>query len=216
MSQNKVLSNSKVIGLAGQMRNGKDVVSDYLAPKLNWERGAFAKSVKQVFMETFDVSWDFIEEWKVKNEIPPGFDMPMRQGLQFIGDGFRTIQGSIWIELMFRRLKAPTVISDVRYINELTKINDIGGITVLVYRPGFKNDDPNGSEAQIKPVVDWFDSTGREGDVVKQILEESSCCNDIPNECLKVDFFLRNDGTLEDLYRKCDKWIIPYVESKYE
>ena len=206
----------KVIGLAGQMRNGKDEISDYVASKIGWQRGSFAKNVKQVYMDTFDVSWEFIEEWKVKDEIPPGFDMPVRQGLQFIGDGFRKIQGDIWIELMFRRLKNPTIISDVRYINELSKINDVGGITVLVYRPGYLNDDPNGSEAQIRPVADWFGRTGMEGDVVKQLLEQENCCHDIPNECLKVDYFLRNDGTLEDLYRKCDETLIPYVELKYE
>jgi hypothetical protein len=205
----------KVIGVAGQMRNGKDEISDYVAPKLGWGRGAFAKSVKQVFMDTFDVTWEFIEEWKVKKEIPPGFDMPMRQSLQFIGDGFRKIQSNIWLELFFRKAKTPTVVSDVRYINELKKTVDVGGLTVLVYRPGFVNDDPNGSEAQIRPVVEWFTETGLEGDVIKQLMQQPQCCPDIPNACLHVDLFIINDGTLEDLYEKCDKWIFPLVEEKY-
>jgi hypothetical protein len=208
----------KAIGVGGQMRNGKDEISDYIAPKLGWDRGAFGKSVKQVFMDTFDVSWDFIEEWKVKEEIPPGFDMAMRPALQFIGDGFRNIQAEIWLDLLFRKAKNPIVISDVRYINELKKTVDVGGITVVVYRPGFLNDDPNGSEAQIREVVEWFIETGLEGDVIKQLMQRPSklsCCPDIPEACMNVDLFLINDGTLGDLYSKCDEWIFPLVEERY-
>jgi len=206
----------KVIGLAGQMRNGKDVIADYLALNLGWERTAFAKNVKQVFMDTFDVSWDFVEEWKVKPENPPSFDMPIRQGLQFIGDGFRKIQGDIWIELAFRKMTKPSIISDVRYINELVKINDVDGINILVYRPGHLNDDPNGSEAQIKPVVEWFRDTGLEGNVVEQVLEQKCCATDIPHDCLKVDLFIINDGNLDDLYDKCSQMIVPFINKKYE
>jgi len=207
--------NDKVIGLAGQMRNGKDVISDYVGEKLDWNRGAFAQSVKHVFMDTFDVSWEFIEEWKVKDEVPPGFNMPVRQGLQFIGDGFRKIQSTIWLDILFRKLKGSTVISDIRYINELEKVIDEDGITVLVYRPGFLNDDPNGSEAQIKPVVEWFRERNLEGDVIRQVLQRPECCTDIPNECLKVDLFIINDGSLEELYEKCDNIILPFVREKY-
>lgn len=217
----------KVVGVAGQYRNGKDCVADYLAMNLGWERSAFAKNVKQVFMDTFDVSWDFVEEWKVKPDPPPGFKMPIRQGLQFIGDGFRKIQGNIWIELAFRRMTKPSIISDVRYINELSKINDVDGVSVLVYRPGYINDDPNGSEAEIRPIVEWFRDTGLEGNVVEQFLEQQcgplddfgdvlECCTEVPNDCLKVDLFIINDGKLDDLYDKCGNIIIPFVKKKYE
>lgn len=198
----------KVIGLAGQQRNGKDVISDYLAERLGWERGAFAASVKKVFCDTFDVDLDFVEEWKANKEIPPGFQMNVRQGLQFIGDGFRKIQDNIWIELAFRGRENPFVISDVRYTNELKKIKKMGGLNILVYRPGYLNDDPNGSEAQIRSYVEYFISHCEEG-----IWKNRDTDYDYYD--LLIDAFIINDGTLEELYHKVDKIIVPYVEEYY-
>lgn len=197
----------KTIGLAGQCRNGKDVAADYLGEKLGWDRDAFAKNVKRVYCETFDVDLDFVEEWKSNPEVPPGFDMNVRKGLQFIGDGFRKIQGNIWIELAFRNRTRPVIISDVRYVNELKKIRSVGGINVLIYRTGFLNDDPNGSEAQIRPFVEYFVDQGFEG-----VFRPES---DV-GEMNLVDVFLRNDGTLDDLYAKLDEIVLPYVHEKWQ
>jgi len=233
----------KVIGLAAQMQNGKDIAADYLKKKLpsvfgeDYTRTAFAASVKRVYSETFDVPLSFIEEWKVKSECPPGFDMNVRQGLQFIGDGFRKIQANIWIELVFRNRTDNLILSDARYINELKKIKSLGGITILVWRPGFENDDPNGSEAQIKPVVDWFKdrykTTGAEGAVNKPADELTGDWSSgppgrvrywnrttdpratPPEGCEQVDLFLVNNGTKEDLYQKIDTLVVPYVRRKW-
>jgi len=206
----------KVIGVAGQMQNGKDSLADYVAEKIGWERDAFAKEVKKVFAKSFGVSLEFIEEWKVKDECPPGFDKPIRQGLQFIGDGFREIQGNIWIELAFRNRTNPVVISDCRYINELKKIRDVGGLNVLIWRTGKENNDPNASEAQIKPVVDWFMKTGREGLVMKDMISERVAFESFVDGTEYVDVFIKNEGTLEDLYKKVDYYVLPLIEEKYE
>lgn len=217
----------KIVGIAGQMQNGKDTLADYLASKLKyninyeddsflsylWSRGSFASEVKRIFSETFNVSLEFIEEWKVKAECPPGFDMPIRKGLQFIGDGFRKIQGNIWIDLAIRNIKSPTVISDCRYLNELDAISNSKGVCVLIWRPGKENDDPNGSESQIRPLVDWFAQTGLEGNVVAE-LRDRGLQDDIPSDCAKVDLFIKNDGTKEDLFAKADSLVIPYIKQK--
>jgi hypothetical protein len=209
--------NVPIIGVFGQLRNGKDTIADYVAYRLKWERSALAKSVKQIFMDTFEKTPEWLEEWKVKPESPPGFGQSVRKSLQFIGDGFRQIKGDIWIDLCFRNLKNPTVISDGRYINEFSKINEVGGVTILVWRPGFENDDPNGSEAQTKPLIDWFSATNMEGPVIAEKMRNCGCCGcgSIPEDCLKVDLFIRNDGTQEDLYSKCDKIVLPFIRKKY-
>lgn len=239
----------KVIGLAAQMQNGKDTAADYLKEKLpsvfgeDFTRTAFAASVKRVYSETFNVPLSFIEEWKVKPECPPGFDMNVRQGLQFIGDGFRKIQGNIWIELAFRNRTDNIILSDARYINELKKIKSLDGLTILVWRPGFENNDPNGSESQIKPVVDWFkachEAYGIEGPI-NDLFKESETADEltgdwssghplrprywnaatdpranIPEGCQYVDLFLVNEGTKEDFYAKIDKIVVPYVQRKW-
>lgn len=182
-----------LIGVAGQFRNGKDEISDYIARKLNLKRAAFASNVKRIFCETFGVNLEFVEKWKTIPEPPPGFDMPVRQSLQFIGDGFRKIKSDIWVDLIFRNDPSETVISDVRYINELVEINKNKGINILVYRPGYLNEDPNESEAQIKIFVEHFLNKKTEGKVKDQ-----------HEKFGLIDYFIINDGTLEDLYKKID------------
>ena len=192
-----------IVGFAGQMQNGKDTAADYMFEKIKskWgdvERASFADNVKRIFCETFNVDRSFVEEWKTKSEVPEGFDSPVRQGLQQIGDGFRKIQGKIWIELAFRNRVRSAIFSDVRYINELKKIKEVGGTTVLVWRPGHENEDPNGSEAQIKPLVDWFASQPCSS---RQHLPP-------PKGVEYVDHFLVNDGSVEDLCDKVDDIIL--------
>jgi hypothetical protein len=215
---------SFVIGVASQAQHGKDTLADRLAEKLNvnkdsnpWVRRAFASNVKRVFCETFNVDSAFVEKWKVKSEIPPGFNMPVRQALQFIGDGFRKIMGSIWMDLTFRD-SLPKIISDVRYINEFTRVKAEGGLNILIGRPDRLNDDPNGSEAQIRPYIDWclkvFSPTAKFvdlRDVDWKFINESVV--DKPPEGMNLfDVFIRNDETIEKLYEVVDTKLVQFVE----
>jgi hypothetical protein len=231
----------RVIGIAGQMQNGKDTVADYLAEKIGWGRYAFATGVKEVYCDAFGVDLDFIEKWKTNPEPPPGFDMPVRQGLQFIGDGFRKIVPTIWVDRCFRELEVagPTVLSDVRYMNEAIAINGVNerrampegdlqaeveraededdietlGLTVLVWRPGKENTDPNGSEAQMRPYMEWCRDTGYEG-WISNWEDSGEAEQDCPENTHNIAVFLRNEGSIEDLYAKIDKHIIPLIELK--
>lgn len=209
-----------VIGVAAQARMGKDTLADHLCGLLNhrilkqpplwdfWRRTAFASNVKNVLSETFDVDLGFIEEWKVKPECPPGWDMNVRKSLQFIGDGFRKIKGSIWVDLTFRD-RNPKIISDIRYINEFMRVDQEHGFNILMGRTDKLNDDPNGSESMIRPYVEW-------------------CLNNTITSCVKLEFttenepikhmscfdaFIRNDGTIEDLYRVIEEQLVPMIEN---
>jgi hypothetical protein len=203
----------KVIGIGGQLGSGKDTLADYLAKRLNtrtqddWARIGFAHAVKKVYMDTFNKNWDFVEEWKRKDEVPAGMNMNVRKSLQFIGDGFRQIQSDIWIETAFRDQK-PKVISDVRYINEAKYLKEKQGVSILVWRPGFENNDPNKSESEIRPVVDWF----RDQNVEGWGWSAHMTTRNLHPAASLFDIFIRNEGRVEDLYRKVDEIIIPYVE----
>ena len=231
---------SYVIGVAGQAQHGKDTLADRLAELLNkrciryrdkqwprigygtkecpfepvqWKRTAFAANVKKVYMETFGVDMAFIEEWKVKSEIPPGFDMTCRQGLQFIGDGFRKIRGTIWLDLCFRD-KTPQIISDVRYVNEFTRVYEEGGLNILVGRTDKLNDDPNGSEAQIRPYVDWAlknlkDQKVNQLQIAKALGSE---LHGAPPGMEMFDIFLPNDGTKKEFLKQIEERVVPLVE----
>ena len=212
----------KIIGVGGQLSTAKDTLSNYLVDKLNenygrfvWKRVGFADAVKKVFMDSFDVSLEFIEKWKRISQAPPGFDKNIRQSLQFIGDGFRQIRNNIWIEIALRD-KKPKIISDVRYLNEAKVIKENQGFTILIWRPGFENDDPNPSESQIKPTVDWFVESGLEGYVGDKDLpgEEFLAADKVRNPSL-FDFFIRNEGTIDQFYKKADDLIVPVIEKRY-
>jgi hypothetical protein len=189
-----------LIGVAGQLRQGKDVAADHLAKALGLKRGAFATGVKQVFCEYFGVDIAFVERWKVVDEPPPGFIMSVRKSLQFIGDGFRSIKDDVWVDRLFNHHPQDVAISDVRYRNELVAVKERGGYNILIYRPGFMNDDPNGSEAQIRPFVEHFLLIGKEGKVTAR------------GDFALVDFFLINDGGIDEFYAKIDELVVPFLK----
>lgn len=205
----------KVIAVAGQLGFGKDVLADYLVEQLNeqgsnWIRSAFANAVKQVYQDTFGVDRDFIERWKRNPEPPPGMLKNVRQSLQFIGDGFRQIKADIWIEVALRDESKALIISDSRYINEARHVAAKGGINIVLYRPGFLNDDPNPSESQIRPIVEFCDKYFPDGP-----LYNIDRYPDAPEGIEFYDLFIRNDGTIEEFYGKVDEIVLPYVMRKY-
>lgn len=193
-----------IIGCCSQLGNGKDTACDYLSKKLNeiygngtWHRGSLASNVKRVFCEVFGVDKEFIEEWKRKDEIPPNFQKPIRQCLTFIGDGFREIRNSIWIDLLLKDNDKNLIISDARYINESNYVRSHNGFTVLLWRPGHENNINNASEQEMMPFVRALKN---EPDGV------------IQNKEIPYNIWVKNDGTIEDLYSKIEKIVIPYVK----
>lgn len=214
----------QVLGVAAQLANGKDVLCDHLVTVLNrkpengvaWRRTAFANAVKDVFESSFGVDRDFTEKWKRNPESPPGMLQSVRKSLQFIGDGFRKIRDGIWIEIVLRDESQKLVISDSRYINEAKAIKAKGGIMVVLYRPGFLNDDPNPSEAQIKPIVEFCATYLEEGPIpAYETLVLTFGENAVPEGMKYYDYYLINEGSLENLYSKVDLFLVPIIERKY-
>ncbi len=199
------------VGFGGQKRNGKDAASDHLFLKLNeykklgeWKRGSLGHAVKQIFADHFGVSLELIEEWKTKDEVPEGFDGPIRNGLTQIGDGWRNTKSDIWIRKLFDGNKDNLVISDVRYINEAEYINKHDGVTVLIWRPGFENDKPSRSEQELMQFVRVLAKDGVPSGVI-----DHKKYPDIPFDC-----WLVNDGTKEEWLQKVEDIVLPQVIKK--
>ena len=225
---------SKIIGIAGQLAQGKDEVANYLVKKLNknalypedkWKRIGFADAVKKVYMDSFATDLAFIEEWKRKDEVPPEFDLNVRRSLQQIGDGFRKIQNDVWIRTALRN-QCNMAISDCRYLNEIKAIKKKHGINILLWRPTFENNDPNPSESQIKPYVDYCAKEFSDGPLLHcenfligkarlgNRIQKCKICESELSELKYFDYFLINKGTLEDLYKKIDDSLIPFLDEK--
>lgn len=198
------------IGVAGNKQFGKDTLADYLQKRILEEahqtfiRSSFARKLKEIFCDTFGVDNDFIEKWKVRDDIPPGFLKPVRESLTSIGNGFRDIKANVWIDHLFRD-PVPQICSDLRFFNELRNSKENNGINILIHRPGYENDDANPSEAELRPLIEWFAAAGQEG-LVHNLHEQCP----IP-EGLLVDFFVKNDGTVEDYYSKVDRLVLPNI-----
>lgn len=195
------MSKPFLIGVGGQFANGKDTFCDYLAERLNrdfgeWHRAAMANQVKNVFCETFGVTREFVEEWKRRDEIPPGFDMPIRQALTFIGDGFRKIRNNIWIDLLLKDNADNLVIGDIRYRNECDYLLHHNGMTVLLWRPGHENDFANASEQELMPFVNMLRN---EPDGI------------ILDKMIPFDLWIKNDSDVTALYNKIDNIVVPFV-----
>lgn len=151
-------------------------------------------------MDTFNADWEFVEKWKRISDPPPGFKKNVRDCLIFIGDGFRQMQPKIWIDLAFRDMRYHQIISDVRYLNEVTRIHEEGGLNVLMWRPGHENDIQNDSEQQLMPFVNTLRA-------IKPIPEGVLD----PALGIPFDIFLINDSTIEELYVKVNEIVLPEV-----
>lgn len=206
---------SKIIACGGQAVFGKDHLCDRLAKKLNekekiWLRTAFASNVKKIFCDAFNVDGEFIEKWKTKNECPPGFNMPIRESLQFIGNGFREIQDSVWIDMRFRN-QSNQVISDVRYLNEAKKVKENNGLNILIGRPEKLNTMKCRSEAELKPLIlyclDNYDPNDK-----MVILNKNKKIEGLD----LFDVFIRNDENLEIYNSIIDNQLLNYVNNYFK
>lgn len=209
----------EVIGVAGQKQNGKDTLTDILTSMLGWERHSFAYAVKKIYCDAFDKDFDFIERWKVISEPPVGMLKNVRESLQFIGDGFRDIQPDIWITTAFREpeMYRRKVMSDLRYVNEAIQVKKKNGFNFLIYRPGMLNNDPNRSESQIRPYVEWCESVGKEG-LITEWPEYQAAVQGETSEFFRdlsnFDYFIRNEGTIYQLGQKVQNKVIPLIKER--
>ena len=205
----------KLISVFGQLMAGKDTLADELVLDLNqndstiWERGAFANAVKDTFCSAFGVDREFIEKWKRINEAPAGMLMPVRQALQFIGDGYRQIVPEIWIQIALRDETKNLIISDGRYINEAKHVKSKGGTTVLVYRDGFLNNDPNPSESQLRPLLEYAKDYLSDGKI------EFNNLRNAPEGMEYFDVFIRNDTDRLTFLKKSKSILLPIIKQKY-
>lgn len=148
----------------GQMNNGKTTFANLLQQELNksdnyFYIAAWAGKIKELVAKKYCVPMDFIAEWKNKPEIPPGFNVTMREVLQKEGETSRECMTKVWInKLMFDMGNLNLIIDDGRHLNEAQEIHGCGGYNILIYRDGFENRSEHPSEKVIGKVVRHYQS----------------------------------------------------------
>lgn len=145
------MSVPKFICIFGQMNNGKSTIARMLRQSLenNIQKvnrvaviNAFSNPIKEQVAEVMGVSREWLEQWKNKNELPPGWGKTVRQVLQEVGEYWRTVNPDVWINQAFTwfnhgKSLAPIIriYEDGRYRNEFRASVDRQGFNIFVYRP---------------------------------------------------------------------------------
>lgn len=144
-----------VVVVFGRKGSGKSTFAEELRKELRGSEGAyhesrksveytlanvvqysFARPIKQIVQNVFGIPHDKIE--KLKND-PTGFadgtTLTMRQVLQTIGQSFREIIPSVWVDKALRlAMTCSLIIDDGRYLNEFDSIKGINGFCIVLER----------------------------------------------------------------------------------
>ena len=189
-----------IIGLAGPANSGKTTVSNIILQKFkDFSEDAFALGVKNIVCDLFSVNHEFIEKYKRIQENAPNLNMPMRNILQFVGDGMKNIKSDVWIQSLLHRIedKQNVIISDVRYMDEMEALKKIGAVIILIGREETVDNHP--SEILTTELVNLY--------LKKTPLTSESKMN----ASKMIDHFIRNDDTFLDLEKKVTDIVSIYI-----
>lgn len=187
-----------LIGIGGRLAAGKDAVADYL----DAERGYVKMGMSDALLEAALVldpwigdrgGWSDVNDrvWngnstrlrtivELEGYTEAKRRSEVRRFLQVLGTevGRQMIGENVWVDMMERRLRGtvePVVVTGIRYPNELEMIQRLGGRTWWVSRP------------ELQP-----------GDSSKHASENGVSLADFQTH-------IKNDGSLEDLYRTVEE-----------
>ena len=141
---------TKVIGLVGYPRSGKDTLADALVSTGEWKKVAFADAMKDLFLTCrpaidFDGDGYEISYMGSREDLERGkrVDPDVREALQEFGQGVRDIDPQFWVRAAHRTMmqhKANDyniVVSDIRYPNEEQMVLRFPGTVIGVQRDGY-------------------------------------------------------------------------------
>ena len=178
-----------IIGISGKKNSGKSTVSDILKNH-GFYLDSFAASVKDIASILFNYSREKLEGNTIEDRIWRetedsiqrdflGRPFKPRDALTLIGTDFgrNLIHQNIWIKTVFDRynqnLDKNLVITDLRFPNEFDSIKKHNGVTIRIIRPN------NLSSNHISETA--LDEKELEGE---------------------FDYYIINDGTIDDLKNK--------------
>lgn len=206
--------NPRIIGISGLIGSGKDTIADYLANNHGFRRESFAGSLKDAVAVVF--GWDRVllegrtkesREWReqidtwwaTKLNIPHLTPRWVLQhwGTEVLRKGFHD---DIWVASVsnkLRRTNDSIVITDVRFVNEITALREQGGICVRVKR---------GPDPSWMPyAIQYMGSCAGTPVCVesKEVLDrEKIHASEYSWSAVKFDKIITNDGTIDQLHEQ--------------
>ena len=153
----KTTSDVRLIGLTGHARSGKDSVSSVLVDDYGFTRVSFADAIRDVaYLTDPHVIRPLVDTygWEAaKGE--PG----VREFLQDLGMAVRLVLGpDTWVDAALPQFRSErdmplTVVSDVRFPNEVAAIRECGGVIWQVVRPGVSAVNGHESEHALSDLI---------------------------------------------------------------
>lgn len=126
-----------VIGITGKARHGKDTVAELLELKYQFKKLAVADPLKQSASILYGVPLQYFYNPGLKEKVIPRLGKSPRQIMQEYGDALRSIPGeSVIVQNLRHRINnillnpgdcCGIVVSDCRYANEVSVINEFAG-----------------------------------------------------------------------------------------
>ena len=196
-----------ILGVCGLIGSGKDTIADYLVNFHEFKRDSFANSLKDAVAAIFGWDRDMLEgrtkksrEWR--ETVDPWWsnrlDMPNltpRWVLQYWGTEVcrKGFNDDIWIASLENKLQNTEdniVISDCRFVNEVSAIKNAGGKVIWVKRGQLPN---------------WYDialsaNQGNEPQK-RQMIELGIHASEWSWIGTNFDFIIDNNQGIEDLYK---------------
>ena len=130
-----------IVGITGYAGSGKDSMGKCFVDNYGYTRVAFADAVKLMALDHH--GWDGRK------------DEAGRALLQEVGSMMRDEYEHYWVDAAFAEVAKHehVVLTDLRYVNELARLRQLGGVFVRVIRPGVGpvNDHPSETALNDQP-----------------------------------------------------------------
>jgi len=203
-----------IIGVCGFIGSGKDTIADYLVGFHGYRRDSFAGTLKDAVAAVFGWDRELLEGrtpearawreqvdhwWAIRLDMP---NLTPRWVLQYWGTEVcrKAFHDDIWIAALEARLSRRsdnTVISDVRFPNEIASIKNAGGKIVWVKRGELPSwyDSAVAANQQVQSAVAYLQAQGVH-------ISETAWVG------TKFDYEIDNNGTIEQLYEQVKNLVI--------
>jgi hypothetical protein len=194
-----------LIGVVGFIGSGKGTAGDILS-SYGFAQQAFAGPLKDAAAAMF--GWDRAllegdtDRSRLWREEPDDFwskvmgrPFTPREALQKLGTeaGRNVFHQDLWVKTLQKRLTCDTVITDVRFQNEMDFIRQNNGHIIHVQRG---------------KVPDWFDTAAKanSGDVKALVAMKQYGIHESEWKWIgsKIDYHIQNDGTVKDFQKELE------------